>query len=91
MASRWTRQVAVNRRLDLTRPRLSSVGHADLQAIDAFVGWKSTVGNLTQQDTWRSSERWTRCAASVACATDVSIAPKKHPVKGQRLYSFVGL
>jgi hypothetical protein len=33
---------------------------------------KTTVGNLTAQDTWQLSEHRTRCAASVASATDAS-------------------
>jgi hypothetical protein len=86
---RQTRQVRNWRDWELTGPRLSSVGRADLQATDASIGWKSTVGNLTQQDTWRSSERQTRCAASVASATDASGDPDQCITalfEGVRLY-----
>jgi hypothetical protein len=59
---------------------------------DEHVCWmESTVGNLTARDTWHASERWTLDAAFVAVATDAFVAPEKCPVKGQRLYSFVGL
>jgi hypothetical protein len=64
---------------------------ASVGATDASVGWKSTVGILTVRDTWRASERRTLDAASVAKATDASVAPEKRLVKGQQLYSFVGL
>jgi hypothetical protein len=51
---------------------------------DGRVCWmESTVGNLTARDTWHTSERRTLNA--------VSVALEKRPVKGQRLYSFVGL
>jgi hypothetical protein len=40
--------------------------------LDASVAGEPTVGTLKMQDTWRSSERRTRCAASVASVTDAS-------------------
>jgi hypothetical protein len=59
---------------------------------NGHVCWlESIVGNLTTRDMWHASERWTLDAMSVAVATDASGAPEKRPVKGQRLYSFVGL
>jgi hypothetical protein len=52
-----------------------SIRRTDLHATDVSVGWKSTVGNLAQQDTWRTSERQTLDAPSVANATDASGDP----------------
>jgi hypothetical protein len=43
---------------------------------DKRVCWmESTVGILTARDTWHASERWTLDAASIAIATDASVAP----------------
>jgi hypothetical protein len=88
---RWTRLVRLRAASDLTGPRLSSDGCAASVATNASIGWKSIVRNLTMQDTWRASERRTLDAASVAMATDASVALEKRPVNGQRLYSFMGL
>jgi hypothetical protein len=76
---------------ELTGLRPSSDGHAASVVTDTSIDTKMTVGNLTVRDTWRASERWTLDATSIAVAIDASVAPENHPVKGQRLYSFVGL
>jgi hypothetical protein len=54
-------------------------------------GIESTIGIRTASDMWRHPKHQTLVTASVAKATNVSVAPEKCPVKGQRLHSFVGL
>jgi hypothetical protein len=70
-----TRQLARNQFSNLSRVCLVSVGRVDLQATHVSIGWKLTVGNLTQQDMWRSSEWQTLVATSVARVTDTSGDP----------------
>jgi hypothetical protein len=61
--------------MTLTGPRLVNDGRATSVASDASSGAKTTVGNLTQQDTWCSFERRMRYAASIASVTDASGDP----------------
>jgi hypothetical protein len=46
-------------------------------------GLESTVGVRTASDTWRHPEHRTLVTASVAKATNASVAPEKRLVKGQ--------
>jgi hypothetical protein len=61
------------------------------RASDVSVAREPTVETSKMLDTWLHRVHRTRGAASVVLATDASVAPEKRPVKGQRLYSFVGL
>jgi hypothetical protein len=67
--------MGARRFVTLTGPRLVNDGRAASVASDASDGAKTTVGNLTAQDTWCASELQTLDAASVASTTDASGDP----------------